>query len=318
MSHLFDNAIQSIQLGVEDYKNDDPKRAASAVRNFYAGVILLAKEVLVRRVPKASPEEVIRSNYKPVPDGKGGIIYIPETTRTIDFETINKRFKDFHLPVNPSELEHLGKIRNNFEHYFSVKTHEEVRDAIAKAFPFVSNLFRLINEEPVDCLGGSWLVMLNMREFYERELDSCRKSFDEVEWPSRYLTKVEISCPVCSSDLVEQADPKNKSYQSMHCRCKACGDGIKPEEAIESALKSHFCSEIYIAMTDGGELPVETCPDCEFETYLLTEEEVGCVSCGLVLGECIRCGNRLMPFGTSFEDSRVCSYCDYQESMENW
>ena len=56
MSHLFDNAIQSIQLGVEDYQNDDPKRAVSAVRNFYAGVLLLAKEVLVRRVPKASPE----------------------------------------------------------------------------------------------------------------------------------------------------------------------------------------------------------------------------------------------------------------------
>ena len=108
MSHLFDNAIQSIQLGVEDYQNDDPKRAVSAVRNFYAGVLLLAKEVLVRRVPKASPEEVIRSKYKPVPDGKGGIIYTPETSRTIDFETINKRFKDFDLPIEPLVLKHLS------------------------------------------------------------------------------------------------------------------------------------------------------------------------------------------------------------------
>ena len=104
MSHLFDNAIQSIQLGVEDYQNDDPKRAVSAVRNFYAGVLLLAKEVLVRRDPKASPEEVISAKYKPVPDGKGGIIYIPETTRTIDFATINERFKEFNLPIKPSIL----------------------------------------------------------------------------------------------------------------------------------------------------------------------------------------------------------------------
>ena len=231
MSHLFDNAIQSIQLGVEDYQNDDPKRAVSAVRNFYAGVLLLAKEVLVRQVPKTSPGDVISAKYKPAPDGKGGIIYIPETTRTIDFATINKRFKEFNLPIEPSVLGQLGDIRNNFEHHFSDKSHKEVRDAIAKAFPFVSKLFRLIDEEPVNCLGGSWSVMLDLRIFYERELDSCRKSFDEVEWPSGFLTKVEISCPACDSDLVEQDDPKNKSYQSLRCRCRRCGNRISPERS---------------------------------------------------------------------------------------
>ena len=318
MSHLFDNAIQSIQLGVEDYKNDDPKRAVSAARNFYAGVLLLAKEVLVRQVPKASPEDVISAKYKPEPDGKGGIIYTPESFRTIDFETINKRFKDFNLPINPSGLKHLSDIRNNLEHHFSDKPQQEVRDAIAKTFPFVSKLFRLIGEEPLNYLGGSWLVMLDLHVFYERELDSCRKSFDEVEWPSEFLTEVEISCPTCKSDLVEQVDPKNKSYQSLRCRCGRCGYRIPPEEAIESALKSHFYSEIYIAMTDGGELPVEPCPKCGFETYLLTEEEVGCVWCGLVLGECRSCGDRLMPNDAWFEVSRICSYCTHQELVDNW
>ncbi len=56
MNTLFDNAIQSIQLGVEDYQANDPRRALSAVRNFYAGILLLAKEVLVRTAPGASPE----------------------------------------------------------------------------------------------------------------------------------------------------------------------------------------------------------------------------------------------------------------------
>ena len=318
MSHLFENAIQSIQLGVEDYQKDEPKRAVSAVRNFYAGVLLLAKEVLIRRVPKARPEEVISAKYKPVPNGKGGVIYAPESFRTIDFETIKKRFKDFNLSIEPSALKSLGDIRNNLEHHFSDKPPQEVRDAIAKAFPFVSELFRLIGEEPVNYLGGSWSVMLNLRVFYERELDSCRKSFDEVEWPSAFLTKVEISCPTCDSDLVEQDDPKNKCYHSLRCRCRRCGYKISPSEAMETALQSHFYSEIYIAMTDGGELPVETCPECGFETYLHTEKEIGCVSCGLELGECVRCGNILKPFDSSFEDSRICSYCYYQESMDNW
>jgi hypothetical protein len=44
---LFRNAVQSIQLGIEDYQANNSKRAVSAVRNFYAGVLLLAKEVLV-------------------------------------------------------------------------------------------------------------------------------------------------------------------------------------------------------------------------------------------------------------------------------
>lgn len=32
--HLLHNAIASIQLGIEDYNSDDPRRAISAVRNF--------------------------------------------------------------------------------------------------------------------------------------------------------------------------------------------------------------------------------------------------------------------------------------------
>ncbi len=56
MNTLFDNTVQSIQLGIEDYEHNDPKRALSAVRNFYAGTLLLAKEVLVRAAPKAEKE----------------------------------------------------------------------------------------------------------------------------------------------------------------------------------------------------------------------------------------------------------------------
>jgi hypothetical protein len=59
MNTLFDNAIESIQLGIEDYEANDAKRPLSAVRNFYAGVLLLAKEVLVRAAPNANPKDVV-------------------------------------------------------------------------------------------------------------------------------------------------------------------------------------------------------------------------------------------------------------------
>jgi hypothetical protein len=80
MNTLFDNAIQSIRLGIEDYEHNDPKRALSAVRNFYAGTLLLAKEVLVRAAPKAAIKDVLGTKFVPVPDGNGGVTLTWSTT----------------------------------------------------------------------------------------------------------------------------------------------------------------------------------------------------------------------------------------------
>ena len=65
MSDLFNNAVASIRMGVEDYTNKDGNRALSAVRNFYSGVLLLAKEVLVRTTPEARMQDVLAATYKP-------------------------------------------------------------------------------------------------------------------------------------------------------------------------------------------------------------------------------------------------------------
>ena len=139
MSGLFDNAIQSIQLGVDDYQADDPKRAVSSVRNLYAGVLLLTKEVLARQVPKADPRQIVSARYKPVPDEDGGVSFVPASPHTIDFTTIVERFRDFGLGIDEAALNALSRIRNDVEHYFSDKPHEAVREAIAKTFPVVAN-----------------------------------------------------------------------------------------------------------------------------------------------------------------------------------
>ena len=220
MSQIFDNAIYSIQLGVEDYENKDPKRAMSAARNFYAGVLLLAKEVLVRQVSVIDPYEVLSVRYKPIPNSKNGISYVSDSSRTIDFDTISERFKDFGLEINNSELRDLRTIRNDLEHLYSNEPHQVVREAIGRAFPVVTKLFRLIGEEPASCLQDSWKVMLEVRDIYESELDSCRKSFEKIEWLSPILTKAIFSCPKCESSLVEQIDPTNKLHLNLICRCR--------------------------------------------------------------------------------------------------
>ena len=44
MDSLLTNAVQSIQIGIEDFSSTDPRRILSTVRNLYAGILLLLKE----------------------------------------------------------------------------------------------------------------------------------------------------------------------------------------------------------------------------------------------------------------------------------
>ena len=311
MNSLLDNAIHSIQIGVEDYGSNDVRRTVSAVRNLYAGILLLAKEVLIRAVPNADPEEVIGSRYKPVPDGRGGVHYEPASRQTVDFVTLGQRFADFDLPINNAALKDLNGIRNDIEHKFTEATREAVREAIAKAFPVVVDLFRLAEEQPSEVLGDAWQIMLDVRIVYEGELEACRKTFERLEWPLASLAESRFSCPKCDSDLVAQDDPNEKRHEYADCNCRACGERIAAERALELILEAHFDAESHYAAKDGGEQPVQVCSDCGSETYVLTEERVGCLSCGLVLEECARCMTGLTPENVDPDNSKLCGYCGH-------
>ena len=53
MKELLENAVLSIELGVEDYQTGDERRVLSAIRNLYAGVLLLCKQVLWNESPRS-------------------------------------------------------------------------------------------------------------------------------------------------------------------------------------------------------------------------------------------------------------------------
>jgi hypothetical protein len=311
MNTLFDNAVQSLQLGIEDYQANDPRRALSAVRNFYAGVLLLAKEVLVRQVPEADPDEVLGARYKPIPDGDGGVRYEPASHQTIDFATLGARFSDFGLRIDRAALNDLNRIRNAIEHYCTEESRETVREAIAKAFPVVVDLFVQAEEAPHEVLGDAWQIMLEVRAVYEAELAKCRATFDRIDWSSSALAESPFNCPDCNSDLVAQLDPGNTDIQSADCECRSCRSKIDAEKAVERALQLHFEWDSYVAAKDGGDDPLETCPECGVEAYVLDGEEVGCAWCGCVLGECGLCSTGLTPLNVSYDDSSMCSYCDH-------
>jgi hypothetical protein len=309
---LLDNAVQSIQLGVEDFQSNDVRRPISAIRNFFAGVLLLAKQVLLNSVPNADPEDILFQRYEPVPDGNGGVTHSPKGKATLDFPTIIDRFKAFSIPFNEKAMRNLSPIRNDIEHYFTDLTPDAVRDAIASAFPCVVELFSLMGMEPSEALGPTWQIMLDVRAVYEQELRTCEHSFASMDWQSNWLSEADRACPHCGSVLVYQGDPNNTELQSAEIGCRACGKSTTAEKFVEHIISESLGAEAYIAVKDGGEAPYDTCPECGVEAYVMLEDEEGCLWCREVLGNCRFCDTKLVPSDTSCDDSTLCSYCAYK------
>jgi hypothetical protein len=310
MNTLFNNAVQSIQLGVEDYRSNDPRRALSAVRNYYAGLLLLAKEVLVRAAPQAVADDILGARYKPIPDGAGGVRHVKVGHQTIDFSTLAERFKDFGLKINQAALNELNRIRTDIEHFCTGESRQTVREAIAKAFPVAVDLFALAAEAPHEVLGDAWHTMLEVRYVYEQELEACEKSFSTLKSEVDVLEQISFNCPDCRSDLVAQTEPTNTDPWSIQAVCRSCGAEPDGDKLVEHSLGEHLHGQVYRAFKDGDVIPLDQCPQCGRRTYVVGEEHEGCALCQFVLDpSCANCGSTLIASDAHPADPRLCSYC---------
>ena len=306
---LYQNARDSIDMGITDYSSNHPTRVASGVRNFYSGLLILAKYVLAMKAPDADIMSVIGRDFEPIPTSDGNVEFVPKRGKTIDFQEIAGRFKKFGIQIEQDALIKLNRIRTDVEHFYTSENPDAIREVMARAFPLAISLFHLAGKEPRDELGDTWDVIIDIQEVYDRELSRCRSSFKNVEWLSQTLANAPYNCPICHSDLVIQDDPKwSKSHDAM-VRCLACGERIDPQRAMERALELYFEAESHIAGMEGVEGPIGTCPECGTETYIMTEDEVGCANCELALGECARCCVGLTPENVDDEKHGLCSYC---------
>ena len=315
MPSLFDNAVASIRMGVEDFRRQHPSRDISAVRNFYAGVLLLAKEALIRAAPNADPELVIGAKLKPVPDGEGGIEMKQVGHTTIDFQQISARAKDFGVNIDAKALKDLNAIRNDMEHHYTNESATAIRAAISKSFPVAASLFRQMEELPTELLGDAWSTMLETKELYDQELRETRSTLNKVVWHSQTLDEAFLQCGECNSELVEQTDLDNESQDSVELRCRTCGKFPDLADSVEQIIESKYGGEAYLRAKEAGENgPIYTCPACARHT--LVEGEEACANCNEPLdytSECGRCGDTI-PIQDFLDglDEGLCSYCSWQ------
>lgn len=315
--NLLDNAIESIRLGVEDFQAATHQRLLSAVRNIHAGVLLLYKEALRRLSPDHSDEVLVKAKIVPSLDGAGNVVFIGKGTKTADTQQIRERFEGLDISTDWKRFDAIASARNDVEHYRPKLNQHALQGVVASAFAIIRQFVaEELDAEPRELLGEStWQVMLTVAEVYEAEKKLCVDAIEGTEWSSDAVKSglSKVTCSECGSDLLQPGE-MSRSWACPVLTCRACGSSLEPDAFIASAVQAGLSWEMYLAHTDGDEVPYTRCPECGEETYIVAEQE--CALCGeSVEHTCAICGNTIVP--EELASSPYCGWCAHQMSKDD-
>uniref|UniRef100_C6E3P0 Uncharacterized protein n=1 Tax=Geobacter sp. (strain M21) TaxID=443144 RepID=C6E3P0_GEOSM len=314
MDTILTNAVQSIQIGIEDFQSTDNRRVLSAIRNVTAGILLLFKEKLRQLSPNDLDEVLIKQKIQPELDVKGNVVFRGEGKKTVDAHQIKERFLSLNVQTEWNRFEKVVTIRNNIEHYCTTESADRLKELLADSFIIIRNFVsKQLRYEPVDLLGeATWSVLLEVAEVYQRELEECRERTNEITWDSDGMADMAeyLRCPKCQSALVKPIAPIVLPTYETEFSCSSCGHVAMVSDMAEGALNDCYSYEIYSAAKDGGDSPIESCPGCGKDAFLVEEDL--CAACGrsLTYHECGVCGESLGPDDQQFKG--LCSYHHWQ------
>lgn len=324
---LKENALTSIRLGIEDFQRSrsvkedgDPARALSAIRNLFAGVLLLFKYKIAISVDDPADAALLIFNppeVLPQADGNGGVEWKPVgkfKRTTIDVATIKKRFDGFDIEMDWTTIEKLQDCRNHLEHLHPANTLGEVADFVAELFPILRDFVHTqLNEQPAELLGTAWPIMLGHHTFFMDTKAECVAAWDEAGVPELMQPWLEqCQCEECGSSLirphvedVEEGMSVERHDSDFRYVCLACGYHNLIGPLMLKILGDAFDFD----PREGGEPSIETCNECERGTFVTGEQH--CLWCGSELDylECAVCEEPLRQ-----EDqfnSGLCSYHAY-------
>jgi len=254
--NLIDNAIESVQVGVEDYQSATRPRLLSAVRNIHAGILLLYKEALRRKSPAGSNDALMMARIIPARDSSGNVVFVGEGKKTADTQQIKERFESLGIRTDWKRFERINQVRNEVEHLYPRLDQKGLEGLISDSFILVRDFITTeLNDDPLALLGEeTWQAMLKVAEVYAKEKEESEKLLKAANWefPAIREGVLDLTCPSCSGDLLK---PAKNSYGEIMLQCTSCGEEQSPEGYVPRALKSALSGEAYIAMTDGGDPP---------------------------------------------------------------
>lgn len=310
---IIQNAIDSIQIGIEDYEDSDDRRSVSAVRNISAGILLLYKEKLCQLSPSDNVELLIKQNIRPIQNENGGIVFEGKGHKTVDVQSIKDRFKSLKVDVDWKRFDKINKLRNELEHYYTAESPDAIREIVAKSFLLIRDfLTEHLNKDPQEVLGEeAWTTLLEVNEVYSAEERFCRDSINAIDW--KYDSVKEsleyLRCSQCHSSLI-QAPYIDDNYPTINLHCKSCNVDFCFDDVVEQCIDDSFAGAAYIEIKDGGESPYDTCPECEKNTFI--HYESFCVACNYQMEykNCEMCEETLS-LEEQYNEGK-CSYCEYK------
>lgn len=290
---IFNNAIDSITLGIEDFQSRDARRLISSARNLYAGILLLFKSRLAELSPANSDESLIKARVLPVKSANT-VYWKGLGKKTVDAGQIKERFDSLGISADWARVNAVQDYRNNIEHYHDVKklSQRAVRKLIADCFIVISDFLR--DESGADPLKvfepEIWNTFVAEAEVYKKEKDSCVKSIQATDWEFLLLESVllKATCPECGSGLLEFSG-KSRDRDEAIFKCRSCGKTFDFRVMVEEALNQQFAEANYRFEADGQYPVTIRCPACQLHTYLV--EDNTCLVCEESSPtECALCG----------------------------
>lgn len=309
---ILQNAVDSIQLGVEDLESSDNRRILSAVRNITAGVLLLFKEKLRQLSPPDSKEVLLMQQIR-IQRSDKSLMYIGTGSKTVDVQQIRERFSDLQVSTNWRLVDAIVRARNDVEHRATSISPAILKQLIHDSFLVISDFITSeLHAEPAQMLGTStWKKLLDASQVYDAQLIECRAQLERISWPTDTHERVadELRCEQCSSELLKPLNPEEEDPANMEFLCRACGQSSEYSELVEEAVGQTFQADFYIAMTDGGDPPIEDCYECGRATFIVELGE--CIACQASIKHksCAACHTSLSVSEQSLRG--LCSRCRY-------
>jgi hypothetical protein len=312
---LLTNAIESIQVGVEDYQAGTRPRLLSAVRNIHAGILLLYKEALRRASPTGSDDVLMMAKIAPTRDPGGKVIFVGEGKKTVDTQQIEERFKALGIATDWKKFGRINNVRNDVEHLYPRLDQKALEGLISDSFLIVRDFIaKELKADPLSLLEvETWQAMLEVAEVYQKEKEECQALVKAANWRFSEIREgvLNLTCPTCSGGLLK---PVEDSVGEIALQCISCGEAEPPHHYVPKALASALSGDAYIAMTDGGEPPVVRCPECNAKAFL-TEEWCCAVCDEEPERDCALCGTTIPVEELSLH--LYCGHCDYMMNKDD-
>lgn len=279
---MLDNAIQSIQIGMEDFHEEDERRVLSAIRNLYAGILLLFKYKLQQLSPDDSDEALLKTKVLPAIDpASGEVVWVGKGKKTVEVHDIIDRLNTLGVRgVDWKLLNALQGIRNDIEHYFSPLPIERMKEAIANSLHLITQFCEPhLDERPVEILGQEcWDLMLSVTTVFDAELASCQTNLRSVEWPFQEVLDAmdHMVCPECKSRLIKAVEP-TAHRDAITFMCQSCQSESLYIDVAGHAVEISMASVNHWRARQGDEPATCICPECSYDTLLVHENE--CAAC---------------------------------------